>query len=77
MSIKIPSTAFITVPAHFDGVQIYLDTDIEIEPNTRLLVTILPAESAGEALVWGAMKQSEAAFALVWDNDEYAIYDDI
>jgi hypothetical protein len=30
-----------TIPAHFDGTQVRLDVDVEIEPNTRLLVTIL------------------------------------
>ncbi len=64
-----------TVPAHFDGDQVRLDVDIELKPNTRLLVTILGEESSDEALVWSAMKASEAAFARVWDNEEDAVYD--
>ncbi len=32
----------ITLPAHFDGKQILLDAPFELEPDTELLVTILP-----------------------------------
>jgi hypothetical protein len=71
------ASTFVTVPAHFDGKQILLDADVELEPNTHLLVTILPTEPGDDALVWGAMKQSEAAFARVWDNDEDAVYDNL
>ena len=63
-------TTLMTVPAHFDGTQIRLDIGIELKPNTRLLVTILDEEPWNEALVWNAMKLSEAAFARVWDNEE-------
>ena len=64
-----------TIPAHFDGTQIQLDVAVELKPNTRLLVTILDEEISNKALVWRAMKASEAAFARVWDNEEDAIYD--
>jgi hypothetical protein len=64
-----------TVPAHFDGTQIRLDVEVELKPDTRLLVTILDEEASNEVLVYSAMKASEAAFARVWDNDEDAIYD--
>jgi hypothetical protein len=64
-----------TVPAHFDGTQIRLDVEVELKPDTRLLVTILDEEASNEALVYSAMKASEAAFARVWDNDEDAVYD--
>ena len=64
-----------TIPAHFDGTQVQLDVAVELKPNTRLLVTILDEEISNKALVWRAMKASEAAFARVWDNEEDAIYD--
>jgi len=64
-----------TVPAYFDGPQVRLDVKIELEPNTRLLVTILDEKVSHEALVWSAMKASEATFARVWDNEEDAVYD--
>jgi len=64
-----------TVPAHFDGTQVRLDVEIELKPNTRLLVIILDDEAPNEALVWDAMKASEAAFDRVWDNEDDAVYD--
>ena len=32
----------VSIPAHFDGQQILLDEPCELEPNTRLIVTVLP-----------------------------------
>jgi|GEM_PF-1382942 len=65
-----------TVPAHFDGAQILLDVEVELEPDTRLLVIILDDEElSNEALVWNAMQASEAAFARAWDGEEDAVYD--
>lgn len=64
-----------TIPAHFDGAHIQLDVEVELKPRTRLLVVILDQDMSNEALVWSAMKASEAAFARVWDNEEDAVYD--
>ena len=33
-----------TIPAHFDGQHILLDEAVELEPNTKLLVTVLPKD---------------------------------
>jgi len=71
------SHILMTVPAHFDGNRIQLDTQLELAPNTRLLVTILQEETSHLTLVQAAMKQSEAAFARVWDNEEDAVYDQL
>ena len=69
-----------TVPGYFDGNQIQLDVKVKLKPDTRLLVTILSEDTLdekapNEALVWSAMKASEAAFDRVWDNDGDAVYD--
>ena len=32
----------VSIQAHFDGKQILLDESIKLEPNTKLIVTILP-----------------------------------
>ena len=67
-----------TVPAHFDGKEIKLDIPISLEPNARLLVTILdPVEDNDSALVYAAMTSSEKAFTQIWDNDEDAVYDNL
>jgi hypothetical protein len=69
------SQVLTTIPAHFDGQKIQLDTDIELKPNARLLITILPDEITYEETLVNAMKVSEPSFARVWDNDEDAVYD--
>lgn len=66
-----------TIPAHFDGQHIQLDTNIQLKPNARLLITILPDEITYQQTLQDAMKVSEASFAHVWDNDEDAVYDEL
>ena len=38
----------ITLPAHFDGRQIQLDEPFEMEPDTNLMVTVLPKQQEEE-----------------------------
>ena len=45
-----------TIPAHFDGQHILLDEPVELEPNTKLLVTVLPKEV--EANDWRQLSAS-------------------
>ena len=43
----------IAVPAHFDGERICLDEPFDLEPNAKLIVTILPGqESDNEHETW-------------------------
>ena len=34
----------ITLPAHFDGSRILLDEPFELEPDTKLMITVLPKQ---------------------------------
>jgi len=34
--------SYVAIPAHFDGLQIRLDKPVNIEPGTKLIITILP-----------------------------------
>ena len=36
----------IAVPAHFDGERICLDEPFDLEPNAKLIVTILPGQKS-------------------------------
>ncbi len=38
----------ITLPAHFDGERIRLDDPYELEPDNKILVTVLPKEQEDE-----------------------------
>ena len=64
-----------TIPAHYDGETIRLDVPIRLEPNTRLLVTVLDPTQASSELVYDLMAVATNAFNQVWDNDEDAVYD--
>ncbi|NUM48332.1 MAG: hypothetical protein HUU38_26795 [Anaerolineales bacterium] len=66
-----------TIPAHFDGKQILLDIAVDLKPNARLLVTVLPDEGLYLQHVREAMKVSEPTFARIWDNEEDAVYDNL
>ena len=41
----------ISIPAHFDDERILLDKPVELELNTKLIVTVLPKQDA-EREVW-------------------------
>ena len=55
-----------TISAHFDGEHILLDEAVELEPNTRLLVTVLPKDTEREAWVAVSRNRLESAY----DNGE-------
>jgi len=44
----------VTLRAHFDGKHILLDEPFELEPNTELIVTVVPRGSDEEREDWGA-----------------------
>ena len=55
-----------TIRAHFDGEHILLDEPVELEPNTKLLVTVLPKDVEREAWLDLSGKRLQGAC----DNDE-------
>jgi len=60
-----------TIPAHFDGQHILLDEAVELEPNTKLLVTVLPKdEESGE---WHALSAKRLEDAYGENEAEYSL----
>ena len=55
-----------TIPAHFDGKHILLDEPVELEPNTKLLVTVLPKDIERDEWLRLSRKGLQAAY----DNGE-------
>lgn len=55
-----------TIPAHFDGKHILLDEPVELEPNTKLLVTVLPKDVEHDEWVDLSRKGLQDAY----DNEE-------
>ncbi len=62
--------------AHYDGQHIVLDEDFELEPNTQLMVTILPfATNDQERITWSQLSCNGLAKAYGDDEPEYTLAD--
>ena len=57
-----------SIPAHFDGERILLHEPVEMEPNTRLIVTVLSEEDSDRAL---SRKRLEATYET--GEEEYSL----
>lgn len=60
-----------TIPAHFDGQHILLDEAVELEPNTKLLVTVLPKDADLDA--WRALSAKRLEDAYSEEEEEYGL----
>lgn len=60
-----------TIAAHFDGEHILLDEPVELEPNTKLLVTVLPKDADREA--WLELSKKGLAAAYGEDEEGYSL----
>jgi hypothetical protein len=68
---EFPAMKVISLSAHFDGQSIQLDEPYKLEPNTKLIVTILPEQSAErEAWLWLSRHQLNNAYS---QEDDYSI----
>ncbi|MCK4762578.1 MAG: hypothetical protein KAW12_10315 [Candidatus Aminicenantes bacterium] len=64
---------FVTLPAHFDGERICLDETFDLEPDAKLMVTILPKkENSNEHENWLSLSGRKLEQAYSEDEDEYA-----
>lgn len=59
--------------AYFNGNQILLDEPFELEPNTELLITVLPKASDGEREGWSRLSLESLARAYSDDEPEYPL----
>jgi hypothetical protein len=50
------------IPAHFDGEHILLDEPVELEPNAKLLVTVLPKDVERAEWLSVSLKRLQAAY---------------
>lgn len=60
----------VSVSAHFDGEYIRLDEPLALEPNTRLIVTVLPGEDT-EREDWALLSQEGLEHAYGKDEEDY------
>jgi hypothetical protein len=64
----------IVIPAHFDGERILLDEPVDLKPDARLLVTVLPEEDQ-EREEWYRMAEQALNRAYGSDEPEYTLDD--
>jgi hypothetical protein len=62
----------VSIPAHFDGERILLDEPIELEPNTKLIVTVL-GENDAEHESWLRLSGLGLETAYGTDEEEYSL----
>lgn len=65
----------VTLPARFDGDRILLDEPYELQPNTRLVVTVLPSQAGEEREDWLRQSQQNLEAAYGPDEPEYTLDD--
>jgi hypothetical protein len=61
-----------SIPAHFDGERIVLDVPVDLQPDTRLLVTVLTAQDE-ERQGWLELSAQGLEQAYGGDEPEYTI----
>jgi hypothetical protein len=61
-----------SIRAHFDGEHILLDEPVELEPNTKLIVTVLTAEDSDRD-VWLAVSKKRLEAAYENGEEEYPL----
>ena len=62
----------ITLHAHYDGSQIQLDEPYELQPDTRLLITVIPRDAADNS-AWEDFSRQGLAAAYSPTEPEYAL----
>lgn len=61
----------VTLRAHFDGQQILLDDPFPMEPNTKLVITVLPKDDEREDWTRLALESLERAYGD--DEPDYSL----
>ena len=64
----------ISVTAHFDGEHILLDEPLDLKPNEKLIVTILPEQDT-EREVWHQLSKESLARAYTDGEEDYSLSD--
>jgi hypothetical protein len=65
----------VTLKAHFNGKQIVLDEPFDLQPNSSLMVTVLPKEDSAEDAQWRDLAAGGLARAYGEDEPEYSAAD--
>jgi hypothetical protein len=75
MSIKAGEEIMrpVTIRAHFDGEHIRLDESVQLEPDAKLLIIVLPKQPAGsEETEWACLSMQGLENAYGEDEPDYS-----
>jgi hypothetical protein len=61
----------VSIPAHFDGERILLDEPVELEPDTQLIVTVLPKDDERDS--WLRLSAARLKDAYDGEPDQYGL----
>jgi hypothetical protein len=64
----------VSVTAHFDGEHIQLDEPLDLEPNAKLMVTVLATQD-NERSAWQQLSAKSLVNAYGENEEEYALSD--
>ena len=56
-----------SVPAHFDGKHVQLDEDVQLKPQSKLIVTVLEPDDSERR---DFLRLSQTSLATSYDDDE-------
>ena len=65
--------ATLTLKAHFNGTHVVLDESVKLEPNTKLLVTVIDADGESERNEWANFSADGLSDAYGDDEPEYTV----
>jgi hypothetical protein len=63
----------VTLRAHFDGERILLDEPFELEPDAKLIITVLPKSGGEEREDWARLALESLERAYGDDEPEYSL----
>ena len=63
----------VTLRAHFNGTQVVLDEPFPLEPNVKLLITVLPSETDVERDNWTMLSIEGLEAAYGDDQPDYSL----
>jgi hypothetical protein len=63
----------VSLKAHYDGKTIRLDEPFDLPPNTRLMVTVLPAPTDADYEDWSNLSAANLARMYGDDEPDYSV----
>lgn len=63
----------VSLKAYYDGKTIRLEEPFDLPPNTRLMVTVLPADTGADREDWSSLSAANLGRAYGDDEPDYSV----